>query len=53
MSNNYQYNIPYNNIGVITGPCHAEEVALKKLSYLTIACPDLKKSKLLVDPFRA
>ncbi len=35
------YNIPFNQIGAVTGPCHAEEVALKHLSYLTIVCPEI------------
>ncbi|WP_372935365.1 NAD(P)H-dependent glycerol-3-phosphate dehydrogenase [Seonamhaeicola sp.] len=39
------YNIPLENIAVIAGPCHAEEVALERLSYLTISCADTKKAR--------
>ncbi|WP_256012930.1 NAD(P)H-dependent glycerol-3-phosphate dehydrogenase [Desertivirga xinjiangensis] len=35
----YKYHIPLEDIVVMSGPCHAEEVALEKLSYLTIASP--------------
>lgn len=44
---NQHYNVPIENIGVITGPCHAEEVAMERLSYLTLACQDEEKAKLL------
>ena len=44
-----QYDVPYKNIGVITGPCHAEEVALERLSYLTIACSDISKAELFAN----
>ena len=44
---NERYNIPLENIGVLTGPCHAEEVAMERLSYLTLACQDQDKAKML------
>lgn len=39
-----KFNIPLEDILVVSGPCHAEEVALEKLSYLTIASNDVEKA---------
>lgn len=35
-----EYSIPEEDLCVIGGPCHSEEVALEKQSYLTIGCRD-------------
>ena len=39
------FNVPEENLGVIAGPCHAEEIALERLSYLTVGCKDLEKAR--------
>ncbi len=43
------FKIPSENIGVLSGPCHAEEVALERLSFLTAASKDLEKAKKLAE----
>ncbi|MDR2885813.1 MAG: NAD(P)-binding domain-containing protein [Rikenellaceae bacterium] len=44
---NETYGVPFSQIGILTGPCHAEEVALNRLSYLTMVCTEPANSAVL------
>lgn len=39
------YNVPDDNLAVLGGPSHAEEVALGRLTYLTVGCTDEEKAR--------
>ena len=39
-----RFRIPTEQLGIIAGPCHAEEIALERLSYLTIGCENIDKA---------
>jgi glycerol-3-phosphate dehydrogenase (NAD(P)+) len=43
------FDVPYENLAVIGGPSHAEEVALERLSYLTVGCVDQEKARAFAD----
>ncbi len=39
------FDVPYENLACLAGPSHAEEVAMERLSYLTVACGDEEKAR--------
>ncbi|HBS86693.1 MAG: glycerol-3-phosphate dehydrogenase [Bacteroidetes bacterium GWF2_38_335] len=45
------FDVPVQKMCVISGPCHSEEVALNKLSYLTIASQNEKLAKAIAIYF--
>jgi len=46
------YKISSSNIAMISGPCHAEEVGMEKLSYLTMASKNVKRFKNISYAFK-
>ncbi len=45
------YNVPEDNIAIVGGPCHAEEIALERLTYPTIACANVEKAEAIAQVF--
>ena len=41
------YGVPVENISVVAGPCHAEEVAMERLSYLTVGCQNIENAQMI------
>lgn len=48
---NQVWGVKYSNLGVVTGPCHAEEVALERLTYINIICKDIKMAEMISHRF--
>lgn len=45
------YNVSPLNMAIVGGPCHAEEIALERLTYPTIACVDIQKANAIAQVF--
>ncbi|MDR0419604.1 MAG: NAD(P)H-dependent glycerol-3-phosphate dehydrogenase [Prevotellaceae bacterium] len=48
---NESFGADFENMGIVTGPCHAEEIALERLSYLTFACKQEGNARAIAEKF--
>jgi glycerol-3-phosphate dehydrogenase (NAD(P)+) len=46
---NQNFDIPFKSFAILSGPCHAEEIAMERLSYLTIASQDLYNAAFIAE----
>src|SRR5690606_40116258 len=46
------FDVSFDQIVVVGGPCHAEEVSNERLSFLTLACEDLERAYLISNLFK-
>ncbi len=49
---NRYHGVPYDDIAIISGPCHAEEVSMGRLSYLTISSKHISLAESICEAFR-
>ena len=44
---NRRFDLPFDRFGVVSGPTHAEEVAMERLSFLTVACEQREMAEMM------
>ncbi|MDR2125936.1 MAG: glycerol-3-phosphate dehydrogenase [Prevotellaceae bacterium] len=49
---NEQFSVPFANMCIISGPCHAEEIAMQRLSYLTFASKKAEAAEAIAKLYR-
>ncbi|MCD7976743.1 MAG: NAD(P)H-dependent glycerol-3-phosphate dehydrogenase [Tannerellaceae bacterium] len=47
-----RYEVPEENIAILGGPCHAEEIAFERLSYITLGCINNEHLNAVSNVFR-
>jgi glycerol-3-phosphate dehydrogenase (NAD(P)+) len=46
---NATYHLPFSKLGIISGPCHAEEIAMERLSYLTVSSKKTDDARFIAE----